>query len=142
MTAPIDVLKAFIGGMSGDYDQMAVTFNRYFTAESVWENVGVVTARGIQESIDCMRTMEDHGVTRLKIEVLAMAADGDTVLVERVDHMLKADGSEFGAFRVVGVFDVQNDKVLGWRDYFDTAGMLSQQWKDTPDKLVKQWHSA
>jgi limonene-1,2-epoxide hydrolase len=127
MIKPTDVVKAFLTGLSGGYGEIADTIRRYFTPDAVWENVGMVTTRGPAEAIRVMEDMGKQNVVGLKIDVLSIAADGNSVLVERVDHMLKADGSEYGVFRVMGAFDVENGRILAWRDYFDTAGTLAQQ---------------
>jgi limonene-1,2-epoxide hydrolase len=130
MATKIDVVKAFVAGLSKGSDEMMDTIRRYFTPDTVYENVGMMTTRGIEEAIDVMKQMEDNmGVELLDIKVLAIAMDGNTVLTERLDRMLKLNGSEVGCFRVMGAFEVENDRILAWRDYFDTAGTLAMMQK-------------
>jgi limonene-1,2-epoxide hydrolase len=40
--------------------------------------------------------------------------------------LLKADGSEAMAARVMGIFEVENGKITAWRDYFDLADFQKQ----------------
>lgn len=41
------------------------------------------------------------------------------MLTERVDRFVRADGSEIAAARLMGIFEVEGDKIVAWRDYFD-----------------------
>ncbi|MPZ24756.1 MAG: hypothetical protein GEU28_14795 [Dehalococcoidia bacterium] len=42
----------------------------------------------------------------------------DSVFVERVDHVVKKDGSAVHV-PFVGIFEMRNGKIAHWRDYFD-----------------------
>jgi len=61
----------------------------------------------------------------LKVDMLAIAEQGNTVLTERVDHLHAADGTLVMSVPLAGIFDVEDGKIVGWRDYFDTAGLAS-----------------
>ena len=52
-----------------------------------------------------------------------MAAAGDVVLTERIDHIGSGDVSF--PVPVMGVFEVRDGKIARWRDYFDT-GLLGK----------------
>ena len=54
----------------------------------------------------------------LRFEVLHQVARGEIVMNERVDHFTPPQGKPFG-LPVVGVFEVRDGKIRGWRDYFD-----------------------
>lgn len=93
-----------------------------FTADAVWENVGLATTHGPDEAIALMETMRaGHGVETIRIETLNISANGGTVLTERIDYMVAADGSEPFFGRCMGIFEVADGKITAWRDYFDTA---------------------
>jgi limonene-1,2-epoxide hydrolase len=84
----------------------------------------MMTTTGPEEAIGLMGGFEAQlGCVTMVVDNLAIAAQGNKVLTERVDHLLKADGSEAMAARVMGIFEVENGKITAWRDYFDTAGM-------------------
>lgn len=53
-------------------------------------------------------------------DVLAIAAQGETVLTERVDVFYTADGRR-DSIPLMGAFCVQDGKITKWRDYFDLA---------------------
>lgn len=122
MTTPIEIVNAFAAGFSKGETGMSDTIRAYFTPKTVWENVGLATTTGIEEAIGLL-TQFDHGMKgiTIEIEMLVIVADGNLVLTERIDRMLRADGSEIWAPRVMGIFEVEGDKIIAWRDYFDTA---------------------
>jgi limonene-1,2-epoxide hydrolase len=47
------------------------------------------------------------------------AADGNRVLTQRLDRFVRADGSEVAAGKVMGIFEVEGEHIVTWRDYFD-----------------------
>jgi limonene-1,2-epoxide hydrolase len=58
--------------------------------------------------------------------VLAIAADGKRVLTERLDRFERADGSQIGAVMVMGIFEVEGDHIVAWRDYYDVRA--AEKW--------------
>ncbi|MCL6317554.1 hypothetical protein EXT67_14705 [Pectobacterium atrosepticum] len=66
---------------------------------------------------------EAFGITTVRIEMLSIAADGNKVLTGRFDRFERADGSEIGAAKVMGILKLDGDKIIAWRDYFDTSFM-------------------
>ena len=101
---------------------------QYFTGESIWENHGMAITTGPDEAIRLNAMFGDKfGMAAIWIEQLAVAEAGNKVLTERIDHLRDGDGNTIGSFPVMGIFEVEGDKILSWRDYFDTAGMLDPQ---------------
>lgn len=98
---------------------------KHFTPDAIWENHGMVTTTGPDEAIALNAAFAQKGVAGIRFDVLAIAADGNTVMTERIDTMYAADGSTIGAFPVMGVFEVKDGKIAVWRDYFDTRAMLA-----------------
>lgn len=98
---------------------------RWFTADTIWENHGMAITTGPDEAIALNAAFgEKFGMTTIWFEQLAVAATGNKVLTERIDHLRDGDGKTIGAFAVMGVFEVQDGKIVCWRDYFDSKGML------------------
>jgi limonene-1,2-epoxide hydrolase len=62
------------------------------------------------------------GLATIRVENRAVAAAGDKVLTERIDHMVDAAGRTFYSAAVMGIFEIADGKIAAWRDYFDTAG--------------------
>jgi limonene-1,2-epoxide hydrolase len=59
------------------------------------------------------------GIATVHIDMLAIAGDGPRVLTERLDRFERADGSEIGRVMVMGIFEIEGDKIVAWRDYYD-----------------------
>jgi limonene-1,2-epoxide hydrolase len=64
-------------------------------------------------------------VPNTTVDIKALAADGSTVMTERVDNC-EVNGRTIG-FEVVGVFDVGADgRITRWRDYYDLPTFVEQ----------------
>jgi limonene-1,2-epoxide hydrolase len=64
------------------------------------------------------------GLDSLQFEMLHVAAQGDSVLTERVDHFVSPERTI--SLPVMGTFDVKDGKIAAWRDYFDLNQFMSQ----------------
>ena len=123
MPTPIELVTAFAADFSEGNKGMYGTIRTYFKPDTVWENVGLATTTGVEEALALIDQFEQSmGIAAIRIEMLAIAADGNRVLTERIDRMLRADGTEIWAPRVMGIFEVDGDRITAWRDYFDSAG--------------------
>jgi limonene-1,2-epoxide hydrolase len=54
--------------------------------------------------------------------VTAFCAD----FTERRERFQRADGSEIGAAMVMGIFEIEGDHIVAWRDYFDVRN--AEKW--------------
>jgi limonene-1,2-epoxide hydrolase len=70
-----------------------------------------------------MGTMEQMGFSSLAVEYRNVAAVGEVVFTERVDWMVRPDGSRAGPFPVVGVTEFRDGKISAWREYFDSRNL-------------------
>lgn len=59
-----------------------------------------------------------------EFRILRQAADGGTVMLERLDRHQLAD--KWVELPVTGVFVVEGGLITYWRDYFDAATILAQ----------------
>jgi limonene-1,2-epoxide hydrolase len=92
----------------------------HFAPDAVYENVPIGAATGIEE----IRTTVEQFVkdmTFFDAETIHLAVAGNVVLTERVDHIVM--GGTKMDLRLMGVFEIDGDKVRAWRDYFDVAGL-------------------
>ncbi len=97
----------------------------YFTPDTVWENVGMTKTTGPDEAMTAFPGFGDGGPP-IRVDTLAIAATGDKVLTERIDHILGPDGKPVLSIPVMGTFEVKDGKITAWRDYLDTAGFQQQ----------------
>ena len=123
MASPKDTVSAFIADFNKGNQGMYDAIRAWFTPATIWENVGLATTKGIDEAVGLVAQFEQGmGIHRIDIEVLSIAADGNRVLTERIDRMYRSDGSVIWAPPVMGIFEIENDRIAAWRDYFDSAG--------------------
>ena len=122
MATATETVKAFCIQFSKGKLGMHEAIRAYFTPKTVWENVGLAVTTGIDEALGVLAQFNQAmGIDAIDIEMLAIAADGDRVLIERIDHLLRADGSEVWDPRVMGIFEIEDGRIRAWRDYFDSA---------------------
>lgn len=122
-TDPVAIVEDFLKSWMPDRHSIHAAIRRHFTEATVYENVGLSTTTGPEEAVTLMeRFRKAKGMEAIDIEILAIGAQGGTVLTERVDHLIDANGKDYHAGRCMGVFEVKDGKITAWRDYFDTAG--------------------
>jgi limonene-1,2-epoxide hydrolase len=125
MSSAIDTVNAFLAECARSKEAMHAAFRSYFNPTTIWENVGMMSTTGAEEALALMGNFEAQlGLATMKVDMVAIAAQGNKVLTERVDHMVKPDGGVAMSVRVCGIFEVEGGKITAWRDYFDTAGMM------------------
>lgn len=118
MPTPIEIVTAFCAAFPDGDGKVAI--RRYFTPRTVWINEGVSRTTGIEEAITFLeRPNRSRIIAAVHFDMLAIAADGNRVLTERLDRFVRADGSEIAAAKVMGIFEVDGDHIVAWRDYFD-----------------------
>ncbi|MEV5000909.1 limonene-1,2-epoxide hydrolase family protein [Nocardioides sp. LML1-1-1.1] len=88
----------------------------------VYQNVPLPPARGRRAVARQLRTMTKVG-TGFEVEMVNIAANGPVVLTERIDRLRR--GSFAMEFWVCGTFEVRDDKIVLWRDYFDWPTFLA-----------------
>ena len=118
-TDPIDIVTEFCAAWSTvDLDKIL----EFFTDDAVYHNIPIAPVTGK----DAIRTTIEGfvgGVEKIEFEVLAIAANGNTVLTERVDRFF---GEKTIALPVMGTFEIVDGKIAAWRDYFDLNQFMSQ----------------
>lgn len=96
----------------------------FFTDDAVYHNIPVDPVVGV-EGIRSTVHMFSAGVDHMEFRVLGIAADGPTVMTERVDAFTLADGRTI-ELPVMGTFEVKDGRIAAWRDYFDLNQFMSQ----------------
>lgn len=120
MAAPLDLVKQFCNAWAAlDIDGIM----SYFAEDAVYHNIPIDPLVG-HDAIRGLIDMFTAGVDRVDFEILHAAADGDIVYTERVDHFYSASGQI--DLPVMGIFEIEGDKIAKWRDYFDLNQYMSQ----------------
>ncbi|AYJ50898.1 limonene-1,2-epoxide hydrolase family protein [Rhodococcus sp. P1Y] len=82
----------------------------------VWHNVGLPKVKGITRVGKFMRLLAKPAYG-FDVTIHNIASDGDIVLTERTDVLIwRRLRIEFW---VCGTFELREDKIVVWRDYFD-----------------------
>jgi len=118
MPSPIEIVTDFCNAFPEDGGRYAI--RQWFTPKTVWTNVGISSTTGIEEAVGMVDELEKSaGISTVRIEMLAVAADGNCVLTERLDIFERADGSELGRVTLMGIYEIEGDRIVAWRDYAD-----------------------
>jgi limonene-1,2-epoxide hydrolase len=120
MPDAIDLVQQFCAVWSkGDLDAIM----QFFADDAVYHNIPVDPVTGL----DAIRaTIEGFtgGVDSIEFRVRNIVAAGDVVMTERVDVFIFPTATI--ELPVMGTFEVADDKISAWRDYFDLNQFMSQ----------------
>ncbi|MBA3742217.1 limonene-1,2-epoxide hydrolase family protein [Sporichthya sp.] len=127
MTDPIDAVHRFFDGLNASsLEEAAKNLVANVTEDFVWQNTGLPTMNGAEAAAAFLLSFGDAmpmvGVT---VDFIAIAAAGNVVVTERVDHMVDAAGNKLLSLPLAGTFEVAEDgRISAWRDYFDPRPLL------------------
>ena len=101
----------------------AKEFKGYFTEDAVWWNAPWKEIRGRTAIGEALR----KGSQRMKAlpwEIRHILADGDLVMVERVDNF-EIRGKRISV-PCMSIFELRDGQIAAWRDYWDLKSFESQ----------------
>lgn len=115
---PIEIVTDFCAAFDRlDWDRI----HALLADDIVYHNIPMEPVHGL----DAFKaTYAAFPVSEARFEIHHIAASADVVLTERTDRFLLA-GKPI-VIRVMGVFEVRDDKIAVWRDYFDLAQFAGQ----------------
>jgi len=113
----IETVRAFLRSLEDKNLDRALS---HVSADVVYQNVPLSPARGVREFEKQMRFFEKL-VDHFEARIHHIAADGPVVLTERTD-LIERGGMRM-SFWVCGTFEVRDDRIVLWRDYFDWAAV-------------------
>lgn len=115
---PEQIVTEFLGAWAGNVDTLRGSFHDYLTDDVVYENVDLThtTTRD-----DALKLIDNFlpGLDHITIDMLAIAVSGNKVLTERIDYLRDKNDKVLSEIRVMGIFEVEGDRITAWRDYFD-----------------------
>lgn len=89
----------------------------------VYDNVPMAAVEGRQAARDLLAPLV-AGASAVEWRIFRQAETGGLVMNERLDRF--EIGGRWIEIPVAGVFEVRDDKISLWRDYFDMAGFQQQ----------------
>jgi limonene-1,2-epoxide hydrolase len=117
---PIETVRRFCAAWSNvDPDEIAA----FFTDDAVYHNIPMDPITG-RDTIKTFIAGFAGGAEQIDFRVRNIVADGDVVLTERVD-VFQLPNSKV-ELPVMGTFEVQDGKIVAWRDYFDMKQFMDQ----------------
>lgn len=122
MPTPTEVVLEFLKALEkpGGFPD---AIRAFFTAKSRYLNVGMSDTTGIEDTVAFVTGfIATTRTSYMTVDMLALAESGNKVLTERIDHLRDTQGNAVLSLAVMGIFEVEDGKIAGWRDYFDTAG--------------------
>ena len=125
METPIQLVCRFCAAWSEDRptDELAA----FFADDAVYHNIPLAPIAGreaIATTIDSFIRPGAPGIEGIEFRVVNIAANGPTVMTERVDVFRILDKSF--ELPVMGTFEVSEGKIRAWRDYFDMNQFTSR----------------
>ncbi len=114
----ITVVREFFAAMTIEDTHEAVAL---CAPDVVWRNTTLPTVRG---AVALRRALSALARSPLQFaaDFHAIAADGDTVLTQRTDHL--SIGPVRISFWVCGTFELRDGKITLWDDYFSWENVL------------------
>jgi limonene-1,2-epoxide hydrolase len=125
MESPIEVVRRFCAAWSENLG--AAELAAFFTDDAVYHNIPMAPITGreaIANNIASFIRPGAPGIESIDFRVINIAANGPVVMTERVD-VFKLPNKSF-QLQVMGTFEVSNDKIKAWRDYFDQSQFTSR----------------
>ena len=117
------VLREVLGACSESVAAAQEAVRRHFTDDCVWRQSGFPTTTGPEEAAALLASMvESMGLARIDVEYRHVASAEDVVFTERLDWMVRDDGSRMGPAVVVSVTEFRDGRISAWRECFDTSG--------------------
>jgi limonene-1,2-epoxide hydrolase len=117
-----DIITAFMRAWEAKDIDLIMSF---FAPGAVYHNIPMAPLKGhdeIRKFIAPFAGAADDVV----FEVLHQAeSPSGAVLNERIDRFTMKNGQKIAA-EVMGVFELKDGKITGWRDYFDMKAMQAQ----------------
>lgn len=95
----------------------------YFAEDAVYHNMPMEPVQG-RAAIEGFIAGFLAACDGIEFRVHRQLSDGTVVMNERTDVIRRKDGGET-ALPVMGVFEVRDDRITLWRDYFDMAAITS-----------------
>jgi limonene-1,2-epoxide hydrolase len=123
---PVAIVRGFFDRCA-EGGQLTAALDEHCAPGLVWENTGLPPAEGLDAAKGFMQMFIDRmNLHALVVEYRAIAANGDAVLTERIDHLDDAQGNRLASLPVSGTLVVNDGKIVSWRDYFDPRPFLAE----------------
>jgi limonene-1,2-epoxide hydrolase len=119
-------LDFFKSWEKGTFADLVASYRHYLDPNVVYENAGVPTCNGIDESIKLIESVclvPKMDIQTIRVEIKEIAAVGDVVFSERIDWHYNSKGEATLVPEICGVMKFKDGKIVRWSDYYDPTPM-------------------
>ncbi|SVA58195.1 uncharacterized protein METZ01_LOCUS111049, partial [marine metagenome] len=95
----------------------------FFSEDVFYHNIPMEPLNGKEEASAFVKGLSD--CESINWELIAIAEEGNMVLTERIDNFNFKDGRKI-SLPVMGTFEIEDNKIKQWRDYFDLETFQKQ----------------
>lgn len=120
----VQLTQEFFARWAVSFEEMCASFRDVFGPACVWDQRPMARTNGPDEALRFLRlARRGLGLATIDVRMLGLAAAGNTVHTERIDHLRRADGGVIASAPVAGVLTFADGELVHWREYFDPAGL-------------------
>jgi limonene-1,2-epoxide hydrolase len=120
-------IVAFFARWGESFDAVCASFQELLAEDCIWDQRPIPRLTGPRQAVRFLKVCRNTlGLDTIDVEILHIATQGDVVHVERIDRLRRADGSVIASAPVAGVLQFSGDRVVHWREYYDSAEFLAQ----------------
>ena len=125
MPTSVETVQAFIVAFTKAWPTADPTpLGSFFDEDATYHNIPLEPVTGRSAIIATFAQFMSMG-GQVDVEIIHMVAEGPIVMIERVDHITKDDGTTV-SLPMMGVIEVHDGFITAWRDYFDLEMYLKQ----------------
>jgi limonene-1,2-epoxide hydrolase len=118
----VEIVRTFFEAYGDTYQDVRNSFERYLSENCEWVNPGMPTAHGRNAILELLDASHKAlGLEGTPVTIRNVAGNENIVFVERVDKLVGPGGHVLLDLPVVGVFEVEGDRIVRWREYADSA---------------------
>jgi limonene-1,2-epoxide hydrolase len=124
MATPTEMVREFVKVFVAAWPMAdAAGLSAFFSEDASYRNGPLEPVRGRSAIVASLAQMMTIG-GEVDVDMVHLVADGPIVMTERVDYW--RSGGASASLLVAGVFEVRDEVIVAWRDYFDGDEFLSQ----------------
>jgi limonene-1,2-epoxide hydrolase len=112
--------SAFFASWGTSFDGMVDGFQAELAPDCDWDQRPMIRTRSRESAIRFLKVCHHAlALDHVDVELLSIAVVGNTVHSQRIDHLVRTDGSLIASAPVAGVLTYADDQVVAWKEYFD-----------------------
>lgn len=117
----LTLVKDFFADLGSTEAENATAFEKFLADDVIWDT-GSRVLHGLEACLTHVHHVPvEYGIAAFDANLQNIAVSGNSVLTERIDNLYAADGRIIYGVKVMGVLVAQENKIVEWRDYYDSA---------------------